>query len=59
MNRLGCLLKDKNGKGAVELQKIKSENLFVLQLDVTSDESVEKTIQFIKLHSKGIYYIFV
>jgi len=51
----GCLLKDKNGQGAMELQKIKSDNFYVLQLDVTSDESVEKAVQFIKLHSEGLW----
>ena len=39
----------------MELQKIKSDNLYVLQLDVTSDESVDKAVQFIKLHSEGCY----
>ena len=50
-------MKDKNGQGAMELQKIKSDNLYVLQLDVTSDESVEKAIQFIKLHSEGCCHV--
>lgn len=55
----GCLLKDKNGEGACQLQSLASPCLHVLQLDVTSQESVDKAMAYIKDHlpSGGLWGI--
>ncbi|CAG5896010.1 unnamed protein product [Menidia menidia] len=43
----GCLLKDKGGDGAKELEELNSERMKVLQLDVCSDEQVNKAVEYI------------
>ena len=52
----GCLLKDKDGEGGQELQKIDSPNLVVLQLDVTEQSDWDKAIDTIgKASPNGLY----
>lgn len=43
----GCLLKDKNGGGATELENLKSDRMKVLQLDVCSEEQVAQAVEFV------------
>ena len=54
---IGCLLKDKGGPGAKELISSCSERTHVLQLDVTSEEEVQKAVKYISANlpnkSKG------
>ncbi|XP_072235186.1 D-beta-hydroxybutyrate dehydrogenase, mitochondrial isoform X2 [Leuresthes tenuis] len=44
----GCLLKDKGGEGAKELEEFNSDRMKVIQLDVCSDEEVNKAVEYIK-----------
>ncbi|KAM9317090.1 D-beta-hydroxybutyrate dehydrogenase, mitochondrial-like isoform 1-T1 [Gastrophryne carolinensis] len=44
----GCLLKDKNGDGAQELQSLHSDRMKVLQMNVCSDEEVDRAVKFVK-----------
>ncbi|KAM4533655.1 D-beta-hydroxybutyrate dehydrogenase, mitochondrial [Odontesthes bonariensis] len=44
----GCLLKDKGGDGAKELEELNSDRMRVIQLDVCSDEEVNKAVEYIK-----------
>lgn len=44
----GCLLKDKGGEGAKELEELHSDRMKVVQLDVCSDEQVNQAAQYIK-----------
>jgi len=44
----GCLLADSDGAGADELRNIGSQNLHVIQLDVTKEEDWSKATEFIK-----------
>ncbi|KAK7881807.1 hypothetical protein WMY93_030216 [Mugilogobius chulae] len=48
----GCLLKDKGGEGAQELQDMHSDRMKVLQLDVCSDEQTNQAVEYIR-HSLG------
>ncbi|XP_012679627.2 D-beta-hydroxybutyrate dehydrogenase, mitochondrial [Clupea harengus] len=55
----GCLLKEKDGDGAKELQEMHSERMKVLQLDVCSDEQVANAVEFVKANledsEKGLW----
>ncbi|XP_073482432.1 D-beta-hydroxybutyrate dehydrogenase, mitochondrial-like [Aquarana catesbeiana] len=55
----GCLLKDKNGEGAQELEKLQSNRMKVLQMNVCSDEEVAHAVEFVKEHledpEKGLW----
>ncbi|XP_014865268.1 PREDICTED: D-beta-hydroxybutyrate dehydrogenase, mitochondrial isoform X1 [Poecilia mexicana] len=44
----GCLLKDKEGEGAKELEEFHSDRMKVVQLDVCSDEQVKNAVEYIK-----------
>ncbi|XP_061569965.1 D-beta-hydroxybutyrate dehydrogenase, mitochondrial [Cololabis saira] len=44
----GCLLKDKGGEGAEELEGLHSDRMKVVQLDVCCDKGVNKAVEFIK-----------
>ncbi|KAM3932627.1 D-beta-hydroxybutyrate dehydrogenase, mitochondrial-like [Leptodactylus fuscus] len=44
----GCLLKDKNGEGAQELESFHSNRMKVLQLNVCSEEEVTQAVEFVK-----------
>ncbi|XP_062336280.1 D-beta-hydroxybutyrate dehydrogenase, mitochondrial [Osmerus eperlanus] len=44
----GCLLKDKGGGGAEELQALHSDRMKVVQLDVCSDELVNQAVDYVK-----------
>eukprot|EP00058_Branchiostoma_floridae_P027065 XP_002612556.1 3-hydroxybutyrate dehydrogenase [Branchiostoma floridae] len=44
----GCVLKDKGGEGARELAAVGSPRLHVLQMDVTSDDSLWKARQYME-----------
>ncbi|XP_072264292.1 D-beta-hydroxybutyrate dehydrogenase, mitochondrial-like [Pyxicephalus adspersus] len=44
----GCLLKDRNGEGAQELETLQCERLKVIQLNVCSDEEVSRAVEFVK-----------
>nr|XP_020457967.1 D-beta-hydroxybutyrate dehydrogenase, mitochondrial-like [Monopterus albus] len=44
----GCLLKDKGGKGAKELEEFHSDRMKVVQLDVCSEEQVNQAVEYIK-----------
>lgn len=44
----GCLLKDGGGEGAKELEELHSERMKVVQLDVCSDEQVDRAVQVIQ-----------
>ncbi|XP_032833823.1 D-beta-hydroxybutyrate dehydrogenase, mitochondrial [Petromyzon marinus] len=44
----GCLLKDKGGDGAKQLEAMKSERLKVVQMNVASDDEVAKAVEFIR-----------
>uniref|UniRef100_A0A3P8THP1 3-hydroxybutyrate dehydrogenase, type 1 n=1 Tax=Amphiprion percula TaxID=161767 RepID=A0A3P8THP1_AMPPE len=44
----GCFLKDKDGEGAKELEEFHSDRMKVVQLDVCSEEQVNKAVEFIK-----------
>lgn len=44
----GCLLKDKGGEGATELQAMHSDRMKVVQLDVCSDEQVNQAVDYVK-----------
>ena len=43
-----CLLAESRGVGAESLRKIKSNRLHVLQLDVTSQAQMDKTVKEVK-----------
>ncbi|XP_066995637.2 D-beta-hydroxybutyrate dehydrogenase, mitochondrial [Anabrus simplex] len=53
----GCLLLEKNGSGARNLQEKKLKNLHVIQLDITSDEQVARAVKYITEHlpSEGLW----
>ncbi|CAN9506324.1 unnamed protein product [Ophioblennius macclurei] len=55
----GCFLKDKGGEGAKELEDFHSDHMKVVQLDVCSDEQVNKAVEFIKsnLEEKGLWAV--
>uniref|UniRef100_H2ZLU0 Uncharacterized protein n=1 Tax=Ciona savignyi TaxID=51511 RepID=H2ZLU0_CIOSA len=57
----GRLLKDKEGEGAKELMKIKSDRLHVLQLDVTNSRDIRSAVQYVQMHlhpsQKGLWGI--
>lgn len=44
----GCLLKDKGGEGAKELEGIRSSRMKVVQLDVCSEEQVCQAVEYVK-----------
>ncbi|XP_061615008.1 D-beta-hydroxybutyrate dehydrogenase, mitochondrial isoform X1 [Phyllopteryx taeniolatus] len=44
----GCLLKDKSGEGAKVLEEFHSERMKVVQLDVCSDEQVNRAAWFVR-----------
>ncbi|XP_063340337.1 D-beta-hydroxybutyrate dehydrogenase, mitochondrial [Pelmatolapia mariae] len=44
----GCLLKDKGGDGAKELEELHSDQMKVVQLDVCNEEQVNKAVEHIK-----------
>ncbi|XP_006795167.1 D-beta-hydroxybutyrate dehydrogenase, mitochondrial [Neolamprologus brichardi] len=44
----GCLLKDKGGDGAKELEELHSDRMKVVQLDVCNEEQVNKAVDHIK-----------
>ncbi|XP_069831178.1 D-beta-hydroxybutyrate dehydrogenase, mitochondrial-like isoform X2 [Dendropsophus ebraccatus] len=44
----GCLLKDKNGEGAQELESFHCNRMKVLQLNVCSEEDVTQAVEFVK-----------
>lgn len=44
----GCLLKDKGGEGAKELEELQSDRLKVVQLDVCSEEQVTQAVEHIR-----------
>ncbi|XP_023281602.1 D-beta-hydroxybutyrate dehydrogenase, mitochondrial-like, partial [Seriola lalandi dorsalis] len=44
----GCLLKDKDGEGAKELEEFHSDRMKVIQLDVCSEEQVKQAVEYIK-----------
>uniref|UniRef100_A0A3Q2QP94 3-hydroxybutyrate dehydrogenase, type 1 n=1 Tax=Fundulus heteroclitus TaxID=8078 RepID=A0A3Q2QP94_FUNHE len=44
----GCLLKDKGGEGAKELEEFGSDRMKVVQLDVCSDEQVKEAVEYIR-----------
>ncbi|XP_010896447.3 D-beta-hydroxybutyrate dehydrogenase, mitochondrial [Esox lucius] len=46
----GCLFKDQVGDGAKELEEMNSDRMKVLQLDVCSEEQVEKAVEYVKTH---------
>ncbi|XP_072307005.1 D-beta-hydroxybutyrate dehydrogenase, mitochondrial [Eucyclogobius newberryi] len=48
----GCLLKDKGGEGAQELQELHSDRMRVLQLDVCSEEQTHQAVEHIR-HTLG------
>ncbi|XP_053315568.1 D-beta-hydroxybutyrate dehydrogenase, mitochondrial-like [Spea bombifrons] len=48
----GCLLKDKNGDGARELESVQSERLRVVQMDVCSEKEVARALEFVRKHLK-------
>ncbi|XP_029473036.1 D-beta-hydroxybutyrate dehydrogenase, mitochondrial-like [Rhinatrema bivittatum] len=48
----GCLLKDKGGDGARELQSMQSDSMKVLQLNVTSDEEITQAVEFVRKNLK-------
>eukprot|EP00079_Xenopus_tropicalis_P011720 XP_002937888.1 PREDICTED: D-beta-hydroxybutyrate dehydrogenase, mitochondrial-like isoform X1 [Xenopus tropicalis] len=49
----GCLLKDKNGNGAEELQGMQSDRMHVFQLNVCNEEEVAKAVEFVKQHQEN------
>uniref|UniRef100_A0A8C5PCX3 Ketoreductase domain-containing protein n=1 Tax=Leptobrachium leishanense TaxID=445787 RepID=A0A8C5PCX3_9ANUR len=55
----GCLLKDKNGDGAQELESILSDRLKVLQMNVCSEEEVTKALELVRTNlqhpGKGLW----
>ena len=42
------LPQDKGGEGAKELEELNSDRMKVIQLDVCSDEEVNKAVEYIK-----------
>ncbi|TNM96608.1 hypothetical protein fugu_016269 [Takifugu bimaculatus] len=44
----GCLLKDDGGEGAKELEEFRSDRMNVVQLDVCSDEQVNRAVEDVK-----------
>ncbi|XP_045924418.1 D-beta-hydroxybutyrate dehydrogenase, mitochondrial [Micropterus dolomieu] len=44
----GCLLKDKGGDGAKELEEFHSDRMKVVQLDVCSEEQVNQAVEYIR-----------
>ncbi|MBN3308017.1 BDH protein, partial [Amia calva] len=48
----GCLLKDKSGTGACDLESMKSDRMRVVQLDVCSEEEVNQAVQFVRENLK-------
>ncbi|KAG8445107.1 hypothetical protein GDO86_010032 [Hymenochirus boettgeri] len=46
----GCMFKDINGNGAEELQKIQSNRLQVLQLNVCNEDEVARAVEFVTQH---------
>ena len=44
------MLKNKGGEGARELEKIGSNRMHVIQLDVTDDGEVQRALAYVKLH---------
>ncbi|MBN3326809.1 BDH protein, partial [Atractosteus spatula] len=48
----GCLLKDKSGTGACDLESMNSERMKVVQLDVCSEEEVNQALQFVRENLK-------
>ncbi|XP_069474688.1 D-beta-hydroxybutyrate dehydrogenase, mitochondrial-like [Ambystoma mexicanum] len=48
----GCLLKDKKGDGAVELESMKSDRMKVLQLNVCSEEEINQALEFVTKNLK-------
>ncbi|XP_075717856.1 D-beta-hydroxybutyrate dehydrogenase, mitochondrial-like [Rhinoderma darwinii] len=55
----GCLLKDKNGEGAQELERFHCNRMKVLQLNVCSEEEVNQAVEFVKKNledpNKGLW----
>ncbi|XP_053566170.1 D-beta-hydroxybutyrate dehydrogenase, mitochondrial [Bombina bombina] len=49
----GCLLKNKNGDGAQELENLQSDRMRVLQLNVCSEEEVSEAVLFVRKHLKN------
>ncbi|KAJ7324458.1 hypothetical protein JRQ81_017478 [Phrynocephalus forsythii] len=48
----GCLMKDRGGDGARQLERVGSERLHVLQLDVCSEEEVAKALRLVRENLK-------
>ncbi|XP_029934959.1 D-beta-hydroxybutyrate dehydrogenase, mitochondrial [Myripristis murdjan] len=44
----GCLLKDKGGEGAKELEEFHSDRMKVVQLDVCSEELVNQAVEYVR-----------
>uniref|UniRef100_H3D5D9 3-hydroxybutyrate dehydrogenase, type 1 n=1 Tax=Tetraodon nigroviridis TaxID=99883 RepID=H3D5D9_TETNG len=44
----GCLLKDRGGAGAKELEEFRSDRMHVVQLDVCSDEQVNRAVDYVR-----------
>ncbi|XP_066540153.1 D-beta-hydroxybutyrate dehydrogenase, mitochondrial [Hoplias malabaricus] len=57
----GCLLKDKDGKGALELNNMHSDRMKVLQLDVCDEDQVSQAVEFVKANlddpEKGLWAV--
>ncbi|KAL8188346.1 UNVERIFIED_CONTAM: (2R,3R)-2,3-butanediol dehydrogenase [Gekko kuhli] len=49
----GCLLRDRGGDGARELERLGPERMRVLQLNVCSDEEVAHALQLVQENLKG------
>ncbi|XP_072852528.2 D-beta-hydroxybutyrate dehydrogenase, mitochondrial [Pogona vitticeps] len=48
----GCLLKERGGDGARQLEDLRSESLHVLQLDVCREEEVAEALRFVRENLK-------
>ncbi|XP_030624779.1 D-beta-hydroxybutyrate dehydrogenase, mitochondrial [Chanos chanos] len=57
----GCLLKDKGGEGALELEKMHSDRMKVVQLDVCDEEQVSRAVEFVRSNledpEKGLWAV--
>ncbi|XP_075058344.1 D-beta-hydroxybutyrate dehydrogenase, mitochondrial-like [Mixophyes fleayi] len=55
----GCLLKDKKGDGAQELESLHCNRMRVLQMNVCSEEEVNHAVEFVRKHledpDKGLW----
>ncbi|KAM9332268.1 D-beta-hydroxybutyrate dehydrogenase, mitochondrial [Pholidichthys leucotaenia] len=57
----GCLLKDKDGEGAKELEEFHSDRMKVVQMDVCSEEQVSMAVEYIRVNlpdsEKGLWAV--